>query len=946
MLRRSAILVASIIVLSLAIIGCGGGGGGGGGTANPAGPAAASIETASLSGTVLFNNAPLANASVFLYKSEKAPTIGMTQLSALRQSLIAQQMITDGAYSTNTNSAGVYSFNDIPVGQYTLIAVKDENHQFAQTGVLLGQVQTINPQLTPTGKIGGRVTTMVGATEQGVGGTFVFVSGTSYIALTDSAGYFVINNVPSNSLAGSTAYEVQVMPGKGSASPVTGVIVNPAETTNIGSIALSQQAASYKAVSGKFVIGAGATSADLAEQLVVLVSTVDGSLIGTSSNSDGTFSFLVSRLGSYYVIPTDSIFGFSPASQTVNVTALDNATINLADFVVSRMQAGGSAVSGMVTWPTVADWNFTEGEIIIEGTTTPGATFVDRRIIANQSTTPFRFDNVPPGNYTLRSNPLRNGYAGTTAAFAVTQGVNLTDRSLVTTFVAPFISTTTTANDQLSLSGTNFGTVMANLLAFVNDKPATIISISDTTVVLNIAQVPPGENIVQLVKIVPEGRITGNKKPFTRPVLAPLFASFNGSSTDTSITFNWQNAPYVNEVQVRLLHAGAQVRPPQKITGSTMTYDKLQPGITYTIEVISTYPSLPNSTPTTYPFGTKADGINSIPSFPFTGAGIATGTIFGFEVVGNTAYVGFDNSGPITIQSFNLTTNALISSSNIVTANSDQGMRSLAANSNGVFLTYGDISNGPSIAVFGTTLGAPITTSVLSSAFGLGAAPIMVTIRSLNNRLFVALKDSSDAKLFETNTSLAILQTATPVTTGQSIPGKSIDVCYDRLTNTVYVAILNESTEAEIIAFSAMNIAAPTPVGEFKIPSSSSNYIFGFAAENNQLFISTNDMSGNGVGQIIDATTGFARTFSQIQPTCYGLDLLNRIWVLNRTFSGAQLVQLDRNMNAQQSLRVFIPFHLDTYLPAIKLDTVSGNLYMLHFNASNQLAVYRYNSSY
>ncbi|NLF96365.1 MAG: carboxypeptidase regulatory-like domain-containing protein, partial [Candidatus Riflebacteria bacterium] len=356
MLRRSALLLTCLFVLSLAIIGCGGGGGG---TANPAGPTASSVETASLSGTVLFDSVPLANASVYLYKSEKAPTIGMTQMPALRSSLIAQQLISDGAYSTTTNGAGVYSFTDVPVGQYTLIAVKDENHQFAQTGVLLGQVTSLDAQLTPTGKIGGRVTAMIGTSEQGAAAVFVYVSGTSYIALTDASGYFVINNVPSNALADSTAYEVAVMPGKGTASPVTGVVVNPGETTNIGTISLSQQTEGYKEIAGKFVAGAGATSADIVDQFVILAAEVDGVLIGTSTDSTGSYSFFVNRLGRYYVMPTEGFLDFAPASQTVTVTALDNTTENLADFVLSHIQTGGSVVAGNVTWPAITDWTFT-----------------------------------------------------------------------------------------------------------------------------------------------------------------------------------------------------------------------------------------------------------------------------------------------------------------------------------------------------------------------------------------------------------------------------------------------------------------------------------------------------------------------------------------------------------------------------------------------------------
>lgn len=149
MFRGSIILTSFFLVMALTIIGCGGGGGGGNPVGQAVGPAVTTRATASLNGTVMLNNAPLANAAVFLYKSEKAHTLGMVKLPALRDSQRAQQQISDGAYSTTSNAAGAYSFTNIPVGKYTLIAVKDENNQFAQTGVLLGAITTLNAQLTP-----------------------------------------------------------------------------------------------------------------------------------------------------------------------------------------------------------------------------------------------------------------------------------------------------------------------------------------------------------------------------------------------------------------------------------------------------------------------------------------------------------------------------------------------------------------------------------------------------------------------------------------------------------------------------------------------------------------------------------------------------------------------------------------------------------------------------
>ncbi len=162
--------------------GCGGGGGGGG-AANPVASIDPAGETAGLAGQVLIAGQPLAAAQVYLYKSDKAHTAAISGLPSIKASIAPQTVLEDGAYSTVSDQNGNYSFSAIPVGEYTLIAVKDENHQFARTGIVLStraQVTTVNAQLTPTGKITGRVV----RDSQNIGAAFVYITGTSYVAVT------------------------------------------------------------------------------------------------------------------------------------------------------------------------------------------------------------------------------------------------------------------------------------------------------------------------------------------------------------------------------------------------------------------------------------------------------------------------------------------------------------------------------------------------------------------------------------------------------------------------------------------------------------------------------------------------------------------------------------------------------------------------------------------
>jgi hypothetical protein len=496
--------------------------------------------------------------------------------------------------------------------------------------------------------------------------------------------------------------------------------------------------------------------------------------------------------------------------------------------------------------------------------------------------------------------------------------------------------------DQLTVPGANFGTVAANLLAFVNEKPATIISISDTSVVINIAQVPPGENVVQLVKILPEGHLPGNKKPFIRPVLAPLFASFNGSSTDTSITFNWQNAPYVNTVEIELRDDGGfSVRPLQKIVGNSFTYNDLQANSSYTIKVTSIYPNLPSPTPTDYEFRTKADGVNNIPSIQLTGAGIATGTIFGFEVVGNTAYIAFDDDGLLTIQSFNLTTNTLNTTFSQIIVSSSPAHQSLAANSNGVYLTY--LDSMPYVAAYPTILGAPDLAKP-SSDFGISSTADMMTVRSLNNRIFLAARQTGDVELRELTPALVATATYTGATTQTGTSGKTVDLAYDSLTNNLYL-INTDMTDNPVRAFTGMNIESTTTIVG-RIPNSI-DPILHFSVSNNKYFVSglpSTDPSG----YIIEGNSSYIRNLSYpISPASFGHDKQYRIWIRNHSSSsGDYFMQIDTNQNVQQTLKIFNASAISFECPVIRMDPSTGMVYMLHFNAANQLAIYKYNSNY
>jgi|GEM_PF-1381311 len=390
MYNKSVVLVCCLFVFALAIFGCGGGGGGG----NPAGPVLTPGATASLSGTVLFNNTPTAFASVYLYKSEKAHTVGIAQMPALKGSLLAQQIIGDGAYSTTTDGEGVYSFNNIPVGQYTLIAVRDENHQFVQTGVLLGQVTTLNPQLTPTGKITGKVTLSIGGTAQAISGVFVYINGTSYIAVSDTAGNFTINNVPSNSLSGGAAYEILVSSTRGTASPVTGVVVSPGATTNIGTIAMTAPPqTSYATLNGTMVPGKEVT--DVSGLFVILTHQTSGSIFGTHTNATGKFQFRVVETGNYLILSPEKDYDFTPDPLLITVSELSNAALTLSPITADAGQIlDTGSIAGIVTLsgaPLAGAVVHASGTSLI-GVSNAEGKFIINKVPANDTATPYTLE--------------------------------------------------------------------------------------------------------------------------------------------------------------------------------------------------------------------------------------------------------------------------------------------------------------------------------------------------------------------------------------------------------------------------------------------------------------------------------------------------------------------------------------------------------------------------
>ncbi|NCB39114.1 MAG: hypothetical protein EOM80_10110, partial [Erysipelotrichia bacterium] len=321
--NKFAWLVFFVFVSAFALIGCGGGGG----SANPVGPVSVA-QTATLSGSVLLDGQPVANANVYLRSSEKALQAGVSGLSSLRGSILAQTKLADGSYFTRTDSSGLYVFNDIPVGEYTLIAVMDENHQYAQPGILLGSVTTADAMLTPTGKISGRVQLN---TNQPVPGAIVYLEKTSYVAISDANGDFILNNVP----AGQT-FSLQVLSGMGNLPNSYSLSIQPAEDRQLGAITLAAPSQQTTTINGSITQADSSVPVEALNGKIVLLTSTDPYPMVALSDTAGQFAFSVKTIGTYNVSVVGGEYTVSPTSQAVNANTL-GTSINLSQpFVLTK----------------------------------------------------------------------------------------------------------------------------------------------------------------------------------------------------------------------------------------------------------------------------------------------------------------------------------------------------------------------------------------------------------------------------------------------------------------------------------------------------------------------------------------------------------------------------------------------------------------------------------
>jgi len=332
--KKIALFAFCVLCITFTLIGCGGGGGGGGVTSNPVGPVAVTGPVADLSGTVKLSTGEiLGNAPVEIYRSEMALQTGIPGLSALRGSVLAQTTLAEGKYSTKTDASGVYRFTGIPVGEYTLVANAGGASQFAQTGILLGSVTSVDAQLTPTGKASGKLLLVSGDPARGV---VVHLAKTSYVAISDFNGEFVFDQIPS----GQT-FTLSVLPLQGVLQNPLTVSVAPAENKQLGNLILTVPAAptqAFSTVSGSVVAADSSVPTAVLGSKLVVAQPAGQNLIENIALTDasGRFSLNVKSVGNYNVSVVGGEFAVAPTVQTVTVSALGTTVTVPQAFVLAK----------------------------------------------------------------------------------------------------------------------------------------------------------------------------------------------------------------------------------------------------------------------------------------------------------------------------------------------------------------------------------------------------------------------------------------------------------------------------------------------------------------------------------------------------------------------------------------------------------------------------------
>lgn len=381
-------ILAGIIALAALFTGCGGGGGSGSGVPVSGNSLSGSVvlpaDTASTMTMSLLADAKYAGLTIHLFDLSEKDIVSPSALSSsgkfyfsnvpagnnyklvvvtpggkkLLRKHIDSFSETKPAITVNTETTALailvqkngYAKSEaalaaeIPQAELTKVAEKvtewlkgivtsSEADVFAAITEIVGEQELLKIVNYATGDISGTVILSIGGMHQPMSGLAVSVNGTPYFGLSNAMGNFTICNVPSNALNSKAAYEILVNSPKGSTLPVTGVVVNPGLTTDIGTIIITASPQTkYVILKGSLTSGNAMSSVN---SLLVILSSTNGSLFATYTDINGNYQFAVMETGNFSIVCPEEDYDFTPSPIQLHINDLDNSVITLSPITVS-----------------------------------------------------------------------------------------------------------------------------------------------------------------------------------------------------------------------------------------------------------------------------------------------------------------------------------------------------------------------------------------------------------------------------------------------------------------------------------------------------------------------------------------------------------------------------------------------------------------------------------
>lgn len=133
-------------------------------------------------------------------------------------------------FVTSSDENGAYQFEDIPEGTYTVTATRENTLGAVYTGVIVVQQVPVELDILmqATGSLSGKaLLEPVQGTDSDLSNTIVYLTGTSYTAITDASGDFTISNIPAGT------YSVTYYHQGYAESFVENIAISPERTTVI-----------------------------------------------------------------------------------------------------------------------------------------------------------------------------------------------------------------------------------------------------------------------------------------------------------------------------------------------------------------------------------------------------------------------------------------------------------------------------------------------------------------------------------------------------------------------------------------------------------------------------------------------------------------------------------------------------------------------------------------